>query len=129
MEKLSSEQVKELADHLLRMTNALGNYRYENSDRLTEEENLLLKDLYRKQLQVTTELYTQSAILVMEDVETSLQQIETITAETQALYKNLKNVQKVLDRATSVLTLASAVIGLDAKGITSSIKNLLSPAT
>ncbi|SDE03942.1 hypothetical protein SAMN05421636_10323 [Pricia antarctica] len=125
MAHLKSEQVKDLADNLLRMTNGLGNYRYENSERLSEDENQRIKELHEKQLSHTTELYTKSAVLVMDDVETSLKQIDTITLETQELYKNLTTVQTVLDRATSVLTLAIAIIGLDPKGITASIKGLL----
>lgn len=127
MSNLTAQQVRELADNLLRMTNALGNYRYENFDRLSEEENWQIKELHRKQLENTTELYTRSAVLVMDEVETSIQQIDTITKETIALYKKLGTVQVVLDRATSILTLAAAVIGLDPKGITSSIKSLLAP--
>lgn len=128
MPHLTAHQVKELADNLLRMTNALGDYRYDNFDRLSEEENLRIKELHHKQLEDTTELYTRSALLVMDEAETSLQQIDHITKETTALYKKLGTVQMVLDRASSVLTLATAIIGLDPKGITSSIKNLLVPA-
>lgn len=128
MPNLTSQQVKELADNLLRMTNALGIYRYENFDSLSEEENLRIKKLHRQQLEDTTELYTQSAVLVMDEAETSLQQIDTITKETIALYNKLGTVQMVLDRATTILTLATAIIGLDPKGITASIKSLLEKA-
>lgn len=129
MSHLTAQQVRELADNLLRMTNALGNYRYENFDRLTEAENFQIKELHRKQLEHTTELYTQSAVLVMDEAETALRQIDTITKETTTLYKKLGTVQKVLDRATSILTLATAIIGLDPKGITTSIESLLSSET
>ena len=125
MSHLTAKQVRELADNLLRMTNALGNYRYENFDRLTEVENFQIKELHRKQLENTTELYTHSAVLVMDEAETALRQIESITKETTALYKKLGTVQKVLDRATSVLSLAASIIGLNPKGITASIKSLL----
>ncbi|HEA21327.1 MAG TPA: hypothetical protein ENH87_10455 [Pricia antarctica] len=129
MPNLKAQQVKELADNLLRMTNALGDYRYENSEHLSENENWQIKELHRQQLEDTTELYTLSAVLIMEEVEMSLQKIETITKETIALYKKLGTVQHVLDRATSILTLATAIIGLNVKGITSSIKSLLSPVS
>ena len=129
MNHLSSLQVKELADNLLRMTNALGDYRYKNFENLSEEENLRLKTLYREQLEATTELYTKSAVLVMEDAQNSLRQIDSITQETTALYDRLTSVQKVLDRATSILTLASAIIGLDVNGIASSIKSLTTSAS
>jgi len=125
MENLTSEQVKNLADNLLRMTNALGDFRYKNFQHLSEEENLRLKTLHNQQLEYTTEVYTRSALLVMSDAKSSLEQIDTITEETQRLYKNLNDVQKVLERATAVLTLASAIIGLDTGGIMTSIKSLL----
>lgn len=125
MENLTSEQVKVLADNLLRMTNALGDYRYENFQHLTEDENRRLKTLHNQQLEYTTEIYTKSALLVMNDAAQSLEHIDKITKETQQLYKNLTDIQKVLERATSVLTLASAIIGLDVSGIMSSIESLL----
>lgn len=125
MGKLTAEQLKRLADDFAHMANALGDYRYENFENLTNEENLRLKELHAQTLSHTTELYTQSAILVLDDAATSLAQINTITSETKQLYKKLVGVQKVLDRATSVLTLATAIITLDAKGITNSVKKLL----
>ncbi|WP_149275166.1 hypothetical protein [Pareuzebyella sediminis] len=125
MENLTSEQVKDLADNLLRMTNALGDFRYEHFQHLSEEENMRLKELHSQQLEFTTEVYTRAALLVMTDAKGSLEQINTITKETQRLYKNLNDVQKVLERASAVLTLASAIIGLDTKGIANSINGLL----
>ena len=125
MGNLTSEQVKQLADNLLRMTNALGDYRYEHYESLTEAENLRMKELHYLQLEHTTELYTKSAVLVLDDIESSLKQIDSITKQTQQLYEKLTNVQKVLDRATAVLTLASAIISLDIEEITASVKNLL----
>ncbi len=127
MPNLTSHQVKEVADNLLRMTNALGNYRYENFDSLSEDENMRIKELHLKQLEDTTQLYTKAAVLVMDDVEISLQNIDAITQETRELYKNLGTVQMVIDRATSILTLVTAIIGLNPKEVTSSIKSLLAP--
>lgn len=107
------------------MTNALGDYRYENFERLTEEENLRIKELHNLQTEHTTELYTKSSVLVINDVESSFNQIVAITEQTQDLYKKMTNVQSILDRATAVLALSVAIISLDTKEISSSIKNLL----
>lgn len=125
MANLTAQQVKELADNMLRMTNALGDYRYNNHDKLSEEENQTIKEVQQQQLSYTTEVYTKSALLVMEDVEGSLRKIDQITKDTNKLYEKLTNVQLVIDRATAVLTLAAAIISLDVKGVASSIKNLL----
>lgn len=126
MENLTSEQAKRLADDFLKMANALGNYRYENFETLTTQENSRLKELHSETLSHTTELYTQAAVLVMDDVEDSIEKIESITADTNLLYKKLIKVQIVIDRATEVLTLASSIISLDVMGISSSIKGLVS---
>jgi len=125
MANLTSEQVRQLAGDLLRMTNALGDYRYENFELLSEEENMRIKELHNQQLEHVTELYTKSAVLVIDDVENSLGEIAIITQQTLDLYKKLTNVQKILDRATAVLTLAAAVISIDTGKITSSIKDLV----
>jgi len=125
MENLNSEQVKKLADDFMKMANALGNYRYEHFEDLSSEENLKFKELHSLTLSKTTELYTKAAVLVMEDVQISLDKIETITVETQELYMKLNNVQHILDRATSVLTLATSIISLDVKAIGASLTGLI----
>ncbi len=125
MGKLNALQVKQLADDFLRMTDALGNYRYENYQTLSEEENEALKELHFKTSMYITELYTKSAILVLDDVEKALEQVRTITAKTEKLYDKLTNVQKVIDRATSVVGLAAAFVSLDADNITASLQELL----
>lgn len=125
MGKLNAEQVKQLADDFMLMANALGDYRYKNFKMLTKEENLKLKELCSKTLSLTTSIYTQSALLVIDEVENSLAQINTITVETQKLYSKLTSIQKVIDRATSVLILVSTIISLDSNGTAEAIKKLL----
>ncbi|SHJ25155.1 hypothetical protein [Pseudozobellia thermophila] len=125
MPKLTSEQVKQLADNMLHMTNALGDYRYENFDKLTEDENKKIKEIHGQMLNYTTELYTKSALLTMEDIESSLAQIDTISAKTRQLYKSLTGVQNVIDQATGVLKIAAAILSLDTTQISASIKKMI----
>ncbi|WP_209404470.1 hypothetical protein [Pseudozobellia sp. WGM2] len=125
MAKLTSEQLKILADNMLRMANALGDYRYENIDQLSKAENDTIKALHEQTLNSVTELYTKSTVLSIDDVQENLERITIITAKTQKLYKSFTTVQNVIDRATSVLKIAAAVISLDTEKITESIKNLL----
>ncbi|TMM53206.1 hypothetical protein FEE95_19250 [Maribacter algarum] len=126
MANLTAEQVKRLADNFMLMANALGDYRYNNIDSLTDEENIKIKGIHNQQLAQTTELYTKSAILVLEDAQDALKKIDKITAESQELYKKLTNVQSILDRASSVLNLASAILALDVSAVTRSIQELVS---
>lgn len=126
MGNLNAEQVKQLADNFMLMSNALGDYRYNNIDSLTEEENLIIKGMHLQLLEHTTELYTKSAVLVLEDAQNALNKIDTITTETQALYKKLTQIQRILDRSSSILNLASAILALDITSVTSHIQELVS---
>ncbi|MFC4094442.1 hypothetical protein [Euzebyella saccharophila] len=126
MANLTSEQVKELADNLLRMTNALGDFRYENYSKLNPQENKRLKELHNNLLEQTTELYTKSAVLVLDDAEESLNKVKVITAKTQELYSNLDNIQKGINWATKILGMASAILSLNTESIAASIKSIIS---
>lgn len=126
MENLTAEQVKQLADNFMQMANALGNYRYNNIDSLTDEENLKTKQIHNDLLSQTTELYTKSAVLVMDDAKNALEQITRITSETEELYNSLTNVQNILDRASSILNLVSAITSLDVQSATSHLQELVS---
>lgn len=125
MGKLNAEQVKQLADEFLLMANALGNYRYENYQNLEEAENERLKEIHFETLMYITELYTKAAVLVLDDVKKSLEQVRTITSRTEKLYDKLTNVQKVIDRATDVTRLAVAFLSLDTDNISATIQELL----
>ena len=122
---LTANQAYELAENLLRITNALGKYRYENIETLTNKESLKIKELHRKQLEEITELYTKAAVLSLDDTESALKKIEAVTKDTTELYSTLSSVQNVLDRATSVLSLTTAIVSFDLKAINNEIENLV----
>lgn len=126
MGNLNAEQFKRLADNFTHVANALGDYRYNNMDALTEEEHLKIKEVHKLQLAQATELYTKSAILVLEDAQEALDKIETITTQAQELYNKLVNVQTILNRASTIVNLASAILALDVKAVTVQIQELIS---
>ncbi|MBC6998259.1 hypothetical protein [Cytophaga sp. FL35] len=126
MANLTSEQVKELADNILKMTNDLGDFRYRNFSKLTPQENTRLKELHNNLLEHTTELYTKSAVLVLDDAVESLDKIKIITEKTQELYSNLDNIQTGINWATKILGMASAILSLNTESIAASIKSIIS---
>ena len=126
MANLTSEQVKELADNILKMTNDLGDFRYGNFSKLTPQENTRLKELHNNLLEHTTELYTKSAVLVLDDAVESLDKIKIITDKTKELYSNLDNIQTGINWATKILGMASAILSLNTESIAASIKSIIS---
>lgn len=126
MGNLSSVQVKQLADNMLRMANAMGDYRYTQSDQLNEMENEKMKELYERLLSYTTELYTKSTLITLIDAENDLKTIELITDKTQRLYENLGLVQKIIDWSAKIVNMAAAIVSIDTDKISTSIGELVS---
>ena len=124
MATLTAEQVNQLATHFLEMAQEVGHYRQQQYDKLTVTERTELKDRESKILDYSNELYTLSATLVMNDVQTALANINQVTAGIKTTYKTLQNVQKAIDVAASVVTLGAAIVSQNPQAIAQSIGDL-----
>ena len=124
MGTLTAEQVNQLATHFLDMGTEIDNYRQQQYDKLTADERDKMKDLVSKILDYSESLYTQSATLVMNDVQTSLITINGVTADIKTTYKTLQNVQKAINVAASVVRLGAAVMSQNPQTIAVSIGDL-----
>lgn len=124
MAKLTSKQVNELANNFLALAQAIGDYRYKNYDYLTDNENKTLRELHRRILNYSDDLYTISASLVMDDIDDSLTILDSITKKIMKSYKSLKDVQKAINIATNVVTLGASIFSLSPQAIVDSMGNL-----
>jgi len=57
----------------------------------------------------------------MDDVQTSLAQINNVTAQIKGTIKNLQNIQKGINVAASVVTLGAAIISKNPETVASAI--------
>ncbi len=117
MAQLTSQQVNELADNFLAMAEAIGDYRIRNFHSLTKAQNDELSASTKQVLQYADDLYTLSAILVMDNVQNSLITIKQITGEMKNTYQKLLLVQDALDIAGSAVTFCKAVVSLNPHSI------------
>jgi len=111
MATLTSQQANELANYFLAMAEAVGDYRYQNFDSLSVPENKEIKDSLNFIRKSADELFTLSATLVMDDVETSLSAIREVTNQMKSTYKTLQDVQNAINIAASIVTLGKAILG------------------
>ncbi|PUZ27782.1 hypothetical protein GA0116948_10699 [Chitinophaga costaii] len=109
MASLTAKQLTELANDFLGMAQSVGDYRYLHFGKLTKAQNKQFSDLHWSLLNYADDLFTQSATLVMDDVENALAQIKTISQEMTVSYKQLTKVQKAIDIATAAVTLGAAI--------------------
>ncbi len=125
MAKLTSQQANELANNFLALAQAIGDYRYQNFDTLSKPQNQKIRDLHWSILNYADDLYTLSATLVMDDVQSSLTSIGAVTTQIKATYKTLQNVQKAINVAASVVTLGASILSKNPQAIADSIGGLV----
>ena len=124
MGKLTSKQANELANNFLAVAQSIRDYRIKNYDSLTKNQNLKLRQLHKKTLDYSDDLFTTSATLFMEDAENSLLKLNAITKKIKKSYKSLRDVQKAIDIATNVVVLGASIFSLSPPAIIDSIGNL-----
>jgi len=111
MATLTSQQANELANYFLAMAEAVGDYRYQNFDSLSAQENKEIKDSLEFIRKCANELFTLSATLVLDDAQNSLSAIKEVTNQMKSTYKTLQDVQKAINMAASIVTLGKAILG------------------
>jgi hypothetical protein len=125
MAELSSKQANELADMFLKIAQLTGNYRYSNSHILSETEDLQIQYYHTSLLNQAGQLYTESAALVMNDVEPAISSIENSTLKIKSSYRNLQNVTKVINIVDSIVRLGSSILSRKPLKIAEAIDDLV----
>ncbi len=124
MANLTSDQAKQLSDNFYFLGIAIGDFRYENWDKLSIEENKELSDTQYSLLRQGEDILAASTKLIMDEVADSLGKINTITEEIKGTIKALGNIQKGLNIAAALLILGVAIVNRDTQGIGNSIKDV-----
>jgi len=124
MEKLTAEQVNELANHFLAMAEDLEAYREKNFATLLDKQNKQIKDLHQLILKFSDDFYTLSAILAFDEVQSSLSLIEELKIKMKITLQTLQDIQKVINIAGSVVTLGNAIVKIDPKAIAEALISL-----
>jgi hypothetical protein len=124
MANLTSAQANKLSDDFFTLGMAIGNFRYQNWERITMEENQELSVMQNKILRLGEDILAFSTTLVMDEVTDSLAKISAITDEIKDTLVSLTTTQKGIDAAAAILTLGSAILQRDPMAIGNAIKDL-----
>ncbi len=125
MAKLTAQQANILASNFLGLAQSVGDFRYENWNKLSRADNQRLGSLQRSILNYGEDILAFSTVLVMNDVDASLKKIEAITVEIKSTIQSIQKVQKVIDVAAAIVTLAGAIIAKDPQSINTSIDGVI----
>lgn len=124
MSTLTATQATELGDQFSEMGDAIRDFYLGNFDSLSQEVRNTLSNQMMEMWSMSSNMYTLSAVLVLDDLDASLQQIRGIEAEIGTTLKNLANVQKAIDITGAAVALAAALLSKDPKAIGTSIEGL-----
>lgn len=125
MPKLTYQQLTDLGDSFLAFAQAVGNYRMKNNASLSKSQNQQIKDFHWTLLKYADDLYTTSAKLIMDDIQTSLDTIKDVTGQIIETYHNLQTVQKAINIAAAGVTLGAAIFSKNPLAIVDSITELV----
>ncbi|HWJ28436.1 MAG TPA: hypothetical protein VNS32_17955 [Flavisolibacter sp.] len=125
MSQLTSQQLSQLGDNFLVFAQAVGNYRIENSGTLTKAQNQQIKDFHWTLLNYADDLFTTSAKVIVNDVQSSLDTIKNVTSQINQTYHNLTKVQKAINVAAAGVTLGAAIFSKNPQAIGDAISELL----
>lgn len=125
-QKLTAPQVTELANYFTAISKEIGDFceAKNKTHEIIDEDNETLSKIQWDLSTDADKLFTLSAVLVMDNVASSLATIQEVTTQMQSTYNTLKDIQKAIYIATAVTTLSTAIISANPQAIGSAIEGL-----
>jgi hypothetical protein len=124
MANLTSKQANRLAEEFYLLALSIGDFRYENWDTLSLEENKKLSGIQAEILRTGEDILALSTTLVMDEVGETLEKITSITSDIKGTISSLRAIQKGMDTAAAILALGSSILRRDPGAIGNSLKGL-----
>ncbi len=125
MAELTSTQASALSNDFLGLAQAIGDFRYDNWNNMPQAQNQQLSNLQWSILNYGEDVLALSTVLVLDDVQTSLDQINEITVEIKTTIQQLKDVQKAIGLASAIVTFGGAIISKDPSAIKTGLQGLI----
>jgi hypothetical protein len=124
MPTLTSQEGNELAMYFLGLAQAIGDYKFENWNSLSDADKDKLGKFQRSILNAGEDLLALSTTLVLNDVQEELNEIGNITKDIRKSINHLQSVQKVILIATNIVTLAGTIVSKNPLSIANAIIDL-----
>lgn len=125
MENLTSQQATDLSNLLLDLNKSIEDFRFDGTKNFSDKQKQQLDDFMEQISESGQKILALSTTLVMNDVQTSLSQINDVTNQIKGTIKNLQNIQKGINVAASIVTLGAAIISKNPQSIVDSISGVV----
>lgn len=124
MSQLTAEQVTELAKQFFSVGKTLAAFREQHWDNLNTEQHQRLSKMQQSIYNYTDDLLALSAVISLNELEDTLNQITHITKEVNGFIQQEQNVGKVIDIAARVVVLGGAVVSQSPLAVVSTLADL-----
>lgn len=124
MSQLTAEQVTELAKQFFSVGKTLAAFREQHWDNLNTEQHQRLSKMQQSIYNCTDDLLALSAVISLNELEDTLNQITHITKEVNGFIQQEQDVGKVIDIAARVVVLGGAVVSQSPLAVVSTLADL-----
>ncbi|MPR35930.1 hypothetical protein [Salmonirosea aquatica] len=125
MANLSAQEANRLANNFLGLAQSIGDFRFNNWNVLTIDENQRMGDLQWSILNYGEDILALSTQLVVEDSKQSLEEINDISTEIKATINTIQQIQKGINVATSIVVLGGAIVSKNPQAIIDALKGVV----
>lgn len=129
METLTADQAYQLATWYNSLARAIGDYRFDNWNKLSEEERTKLENKEYSVRNASTDFVELALRLTLTDLAGTLKRIKQATDQMKSAIKHLQNVGKAIKIATAAVTLGGAIVSMNPSAIAEAIGGAISAAS
>lgn len=125
MAQLSAEEITSLAESLSDISNKAAEYRQERFNDLSANERRELSELISSLLETADQLFTASAVTVIEEAQGSINALNEVIEEIKSTFAAIRKVQKAIEVTASVINLGSALVAKNPQAIGKAIAGVI----
>ncbi len=122
---LTQDQITALAQVFHDIAAAIGDFRIANARTLSDSEQAKLQNQQFQCLQYSTNFITMGIAMEQADLDATVQQIESVTAQAQEAIETIQLTDKVLQIATAAAVLGASIASLNTSAIGNGIQGLI----
>lgn len=126
--KITADEALELAAGFRATSVALGDYLYRNWTMLDSKERDKLRSLEVTLLNLSTDLVTQAAGVILDDALASVAQLKAATQMAKSALAKIEQIKKAINIATALIGLAAAIPTGNIVSIVSALDGVLDAA-
>lgn len=123
--KITADEALELAANFRAASIELGDYVYENWTTLAPKERDQLRSLEVTLLNLSTDLVTQAAGVILDDAQASVAQLGAATQKAKRALAKIQQIKKAINVATALIGLAAAIPTGNITSILSALNGVL----